>query len=60
MNFAALMKATLNIMKNILVILLAIVSSCVSPLSAQTPGGKSDSYCTFAGKKGGNISKKKN
>lgn len=46
------------IMKNILVILLTIVCSGVSSLSAQAPGGKSDSYCTFAGKKGGNITKK--
>lgn len=44
-------------MKNIFVLILTIAFSN-SILSAQVTSGKENSYCTFAGKKGGSISKR--
>lgn len=44
-------------MKNVFILLLAFIFPCYI-LSAQVTLGNGGSYCTFAGKKGGNISKK--
>ena len=45
-------------MKKAILIIIAIAFYNSSILSAQKPAGKADSHCTFAGKEGGNISKK--
>lgn len=45
-------------MKKIILIILAIAFCNTPILSAQNPARKTDSHCSFAGKEGGNISKK--